>query len=374
MRDSLAEAFVTLLKASADVIIANCGLFMWMHSTGIVTPAMDQALEALGTNAPPRPVVALSTLTMLPGYLPLYGLGKIQRGVVENGGNEQSKAIVAIFTSDEKACRDILRKTAHLEDTHVFVHDDNYHENKKIGGILVIGLNGKKVIGVDRQVKGFEIVTDGTPADYDTLNPEMEKVAKGVKEHYPNVVMGIVECTEVSAYTDTIRAALEAPVFDPIQLAAIHMDTFLDHDYKQVGMTKRNEYISKALAYPVDPDKAMEYLIKLAQNEKDAEEPPTKKLKTEGDDNAALRSSIIEELAKAGGHKIKSAKDSLKRRSGREMHDLRQVKIMQHLFTQAGEDKFKEIREKLKTRKKASYIGDKFHKGLWAKIKATGNK
>jgi hypothetical protein len=59
------------------------------------------------------------------------------------------------------------------------------------------------------------------------------------------------------------------------------------------------------------------------------------------------------------------------------MHDMQQFKIMQHLFTQAGDDKFEEIREKLKTRKKASHIGDlannrlkKLPKGLLAKIKA----
>jgi hypothetical protein len=382
MRDSIAKAFETLLKESAEVIIANCGLFMWMHTAGIVAPAMDQALEALGKDAPPRPVVALSTLTMLPGYLPLYGLGEMQRGVVEIGGNEQSKAVVAIFTSDEDACLGILRKTAQLEGTNVFVHADS-EDKKKNGGILVVGLNGKNVIGVDRSVEGFEIVTDGTPAFYDTLNPEMELVAKGVKEHYPKVVMGIVECTEVGAYTDTIRAALDAPVFDPIQLAAIHMDTFLDHDYKQDGMKERTEYIADVLSYPVDPDKAMEYLIEVAQNdedgEEDDEEPPTKKLKTGGDDHVALHRKLIE-LAKAGQRTIKmekSAKGSLKGRSGREMHDMRHFKIMQHLFTQAGDDKFKEIREKLKARQKASHIGDfaknrlkKLHKGLWAKIKA----
>jgi hypothetical protein len=243
------------------------------------------------------------------------------------------------------------------------------------GGILVIGLNGKNVIGLDPdfdngKVQGFEIVTNGTPAFYDTLNPEMEKVAKGVKKHYPNVVMGIVECTEVGAYTDTIRKAMEVPVFDPIQLAAIHMDTFLDHDYKQVGRGKRDENISNALAPPGDPDKVREFWIEVALNKEDAEEPPTKRLRTEGDDNVALFTNLIK-LAKAGQE---SAKGSVKGRSKREMHDMRQFKIMQHLFEQAGaDDKIKEIREKLKTRKKAYHSGGhdknqlKKFKELWAK-------
>jgi hypothetical protein len=388
MRDSLAKAFETLMLASADVIIANCGLFMWMHSVGIVTPAMDQALKAMGNDAPPRPLVALSTLTMLPGYLPVYGLGASQRAVVERGGNQQSKAVVAIFTSDEDACLAILEKTEQLKGTNVFVHtDEDEEENKKKGGILVIGLNGKNVIGVDGEVQGFDIVTNGTPAFYDVLNPEMEKVAKGVKEHYPNVVMGIVECTEVGAYTDTIREAMSVPVFDPIQLAGIHMDTFLDHDYKQVGHQQRIDYIDQVLKCPVDPDNAMAYFIEIYKlgAEEDVEEPPKKKLKTEGHQHLSLHKLI--DFAKAGraeakaalaGAMKKSDKGPRKGLSARKRHDMQQFKLMERLLNQAGDDdKLKEIHEKIMTRlsERRSRIHDlaKKHRnllhGLWAKIK-----
>jgi hypothetical protein len=47
-----------------------------------------------------------------------------------------------------------------------------------------------------------------------------------------------------------------------------------------------------------------------------------------------------------------SATGLVKGLSGRQMHDMQQFRITEHLFTQAGDNKFKEIREKLKTRVK----------------------
>lgn len=259
IRDSVAASFRTLMEKGVDVIIANCGLFMWLHSKGIVTPAMDMALKQMGDRVKPRPVIALSTLTTLPTVLAMYGLGADQRKPVEESDNNSSEAVIAIFTSDEQACIGILKATSQLEGTNIFTHSDP-EEKKSKGGILVIGLNADDVVGTGK-VNGFEIVTNGTPAFYDVLNPSIQKVAHEVKKQYPHVVMGIVECTEVGAYTDTIRKELKVPVLDPIIMASNLMNSFVNHDYKQLNHSERQQYIGDALSYPINPIDAINHYV-----------------------------------------------------------------------------------------------------------------
>ena len=253
----LTKAFEELLEQDVHVIVSNCGLFMWLHCKGLAAPAMDEAIvnPTLGGSRP-RPIVAMSTLTMLASYLPLYGLGGDQKAVINRGRKPASDAVVAIFTSDEDACIEILKEMEELEGTNIFVHGDGCKS-----GVLVVGLNGDNVIGVDRHIDAFDVVNLGTPAFHDDLNPEIQKVAEGVKKYYPNVVMGIVECTEVSAYSDTIRAAMNTPVFDPIDLANTLMDNFMDHDYEQLSNAERQIYIDQFLAQPLNVDQTMDYYI-----------------------------------------------------------------------------------------------------------------
>eukprot|EP00531_Pseudo-nitzschia_arenysensis_P003862 CAMPEP_0116135264 /NCGR_PEP_ID=MMETSP0329-20121206/11098_1 /TAXON_ID=697910 /ORGANISM="Pseudo-nitzschia arenysensis, Strain B593" /LENGTH=485 /DNA_ID=CAMNT_0003630053 /DNA_START=38 /DNA_END=1495 /DNA_ORIENTATION=- len=245
--DNVAKAFVRLMKENVDVIVANCGLFMWLHAKGIATPAMDIALKEMGDALGQRPMLSLSTLTTLPNYIALYGIGAAQKEAIEKSKEEASKAIIAIFTSNEEACMGILEATPQIKGTNVFSHSEALlEENNAKGGILVVGLNGKDVVGTG-MVDGFEIVNDGTAAYYDTLNPAMEKVAVAVKEKYPNVAMGLVECTEVSAYTDTIRETLNVPVVDPIIMTTNLISSFLDHDYAQLGKDERHAYVEQVL-------------------------------------------------------------------------------------------------------------------------------
>jgi len=255
IRDSVADAFHTLMKNDADVILANCGLFMWLHSKGIATPAMDMAMKRQRFRKKPRPIVSLSTLTTLPTNLALYGLGDDQRTAIANSEQTASKSVIVIFTSDENSCLAILNKTEQLKGTNIFVHSDP-KAKKANGGILVVGLNKDDVVGTGK-VDGFEIVSDGTPAFYDVLNPAIQKVAKAVKKQYPNVALGIVECTEVGAYTDTIRDELEVPVLDPIIMAANLVNKFVDHDYQQLSHSERQEYISDALSIPVNAQRSL---------------------------------------------------------------------------------------------------------------------
>jgi hypothetical protein len=286
----VSDALKVLIEADADVIIANCGLFMWLHATGIITPAMDRAMEAIekdrktSTN---RPIVSLSTLTTLPSLLPLYGLGSAQKDSTTASGFKKSKAIVVIYTSNEAACLAILNAMEQLKGASVFVHTRDQKEldaNKERGGILVIGLNGKNVIGVNGKVEGFEVVNNGTPAYYDVLQPSMKTVAEGVAKEYPNIIFGVVECTEVGAYTDTIRAAMGVPVYDPILMADAYIKPCIDHGYDQLNNDDRNEYVELALSYPVNPN----FFVDLADGKEeppgveveDAEGPAKKKRKT----------------------------------------------------------------------------------------------
>ena len=41
------SAVKTLIKKGAQAIIANCGLFMWLHATGVVDHAVDNVMKDL---------------------------------------------------------------------------------------------------------------------------------------------------------------------------------------------------------------------------------------------------------------------------------------------------------------------------------------
>ena len=129
--------------------------------------------------------------------------------------------------------------------------------------MLVVGLNGvvvgeqRPVIGLDGQVggdsnNGFIAVKNGQPVFYDIVQPYMYVVAKAVKQNYPSVCMAYVECTEVSAYSDTIRTAMQVPVFDPINLANDMIDSANNHNFHQVTHSDRISQIHKTLNMPVN--------------------------------------------------------------------------------------------------------------------------
>lgn len=339
IRDSVAESFCTLMESGVDVIIANCGLFMWLHAKGIVTPAMDLALKKMGNRAKPRPIIALSTLITLPSFLAMYGLGADQQKAIEESDNDSSKAVIAIFTSDEQACIGILKATSQLEGTNIFTHSDS-EERKSKGGILVVGLNADDVVGTGK-VNGFDIVTNGTPAFYDVLNPSIQKVARAVKTLYPHAVMGIVECTEVGAYTDTIREELKVPVLDPIIMASNLMKSFVNHDYKQLNNNDRHQYIGDALSYPISPidtlyrDVAtiMYYAAQAIEKTHKVLRPLRKRLARLADGtiqgDAAKKALIAgaRQIKKLSTHKSKESENS----EGK-IHKLRGFGVMEHLI------------------------------------------
>jgi len=123
--------------------------------------------------------------------------------------------------------------------------------------VLVVGLDGDVVIGLDGKVggdskNGFIAVKTGQPVFYDIVQPYMYVVANAVKQKYPHVCIAYVECTEVSAYSDTIRKAMQVPVFDPINLANDMIDSANNHNFHQKTHSDRISQISETLHMPVN--------------------------------------------------------------------------------------------------------------------------
>jgi hypothetical protein len=64
--------------------------------------------------------------------------------------------------------------------------------------------------------------------------------------------MAYVECTEVSSYSDTIRLAMQVPVFDPINLANDMIGAANNHNFHQVSNSERLKQVSATLHMPVN--------------------------------------------------------------------------------------------------------------------------
>ena len=78
--NNVTAAVEELIEQQVGAIVANCGLFMWLHALGIIDVAVDRAMANLtksGKERPIRPMVALSSLTMLASFLPTLGLGEL---------------------------------------------------------------------------------------------------------------------------------------------------------------------------------------------------------------------------------------------------------------------------------------------------------
>ena len=71
-----------LIKRGAQAIIANCGLFMWLHATGVIDHAVDNVMKELAKDKVTvyiRPYVKLSSLTTLSSTLATLGVGTAQK-------------------------------------------------------------------------------------------------------------------------------------------------------------------------------------------------------------------------------------------------------------------------------------------------------
>ena len=81
----------TLTRSSAS---ANCGLFMWLHATGVIDHAVDNVMKELAKDKVTvyiRPYVKLSSLTTLSSTLATLGVGTAQK---EAAATWESKAAV----------------------------------------------------------------------------------------------------------------------------------------------------------------------------------------------------------------------------------------------------------------------------------------
>ena len=112
------------------------------------------------------------------------------------------------------------------------------------------GASVKGQVGGGR-VNGFDAVRTGQPVFYELVQPDIRLVAKAVKEKYSTVCMAYVECTEVSAYSDTIREAMRVPVHDPIHTAAGMINSANNHNFRQARNKERIAQMASTLKMPV---------------------------------------------------------------------------------------------------------------------------
>ena len=263
-------AIKKLVEQGAQAIIGNCGLFMWLHATGLIEHAVDKVMEDLGDDYI-RPYAMLSSLTTLGSSLATLGVGEGQEKALAdwNISREQvpltaaRKCKVVVFTSNGDSCKVLLKAIPQLQGLKVFTSDEETE-----GDVLVVGLNGvvngKKVpvIGLEgvsengqvggESPHGFNAVATGQSVLYEIVQPGIMLVAKAVKKTYPNVCMAYVECTEVSAYSDTIREAMRVPVHDPIHTAYGMIHTANNHNFSQLGNKDRYVQIGSILQMPKD--------------------------------------------------------------------------------------------------------------------------
>ena len=243
-----------LVERGAQAIIGNCGLFMWLHATGVIEHAVDKVMKDLGSDYV-RPYVMLSSLTTLGSTLATLGVGTAQKEASAfwwkpDGEVKTRECKVVVYTSNGDSCNAMLNAIPQLQGLKMITPYDNDN-----GDVLVVGLNEDLVIGLSGKVggdslNGFVAVKTGQPVFYDIVQPDMELVAKAVKQKYPSVCMAYVECTQVSAYSDTIRLAMQVPVFDPINLANDMIDAANNHNFHQLSHSERIKEISSTLHMP----------------------------------------------------------------------------------------------------------------------------
>ena len=87
--------------------------------------------------------------------------------------------------------------------------------------------SGKRIVLVGAQdVDGFESVALGELVDYKKVEPGIVKLAKDTLKQHPRMKAFLFECTELSAYSDSVREATGLPVFDIITTSDFVINSF----------------------------------------------------------------------------------------------------------------------------------------------------
>jgi len=250
------NAIKRLVVGGAEAIIGNCGLFMWLHATGLIEHAVDKAMDELGP-AYIRPPVMLSSLTTLGSSLATLGVGEGQEKALARWSPASEvtapKCKAVVFTFDGDSCKALLKALPQFQGLKVFTPDEETE-----GDVLVVDLsgevNGEKVpvFGLEGQVggesvNGLNAVATSQSVLYDIMQPDIMRVAKAVKKKYTEVRIAYIECPEVSAYSDTIKEAMRVPVHDPIKGAYGMMNAVNDHNFRQLGNKARIAQMASTL-------------------------------------------------------------------------------------------------------------------------------
>ena len=131
--------------------------------------------------------VMLSSLTTLSSTLATLGVGKAQEAASAfwrnpDGAVYPRECKVVVYTSNGDSCKAMLNAIPQLKGLKMVTPYDD-----EDGDVLVVGLNERKVIGLDHRlngqvggdsVNGFVAVKTGQPVFYDIVQPDMELVAK----------------------------------------------------------------------------------------------------------------------------------------------------------------------------------------------------
>lgn len=165
-------------KKHCKAITGDCGFMMWL-----------QELARDATHVP----VFMSSLVLLPSVTQAMGLHE-----------------VIILTANEEKLQpmmDLLKAECGLD----VQENPNFH---------IVGCGG---------VPGFEAVEEGTAVDVEKVTPGIVKLAKDSLAKYPKARAFLLECTELPAYSDSIRCETGLPVFDAISCAEFYLGAYRDN-------------------------------------------------------------------------------------------------------------------------------------------------
>ena len=178
---------------------------------------------------------------------------------------------MVVFTSNASSTSKVIAQIPQLQGLKCFCDGEPEAE------VLVIGFNGKKMLGLGREVNGFDSIALGTPSDYHTIQPDVKKVAEAVRHKYPSIVMAVCECTEIGEYADTIEEAMGVVVYDAVKHADCMLKLSVEHHFKQLPAKERRAEIAKvlrmglvreAVPHPAKAPKGASDEVKLAHQRK----------------------------------------------------------------------------------------------------------
>jgi hypothetical protein len=114
-------------------------------------------------------------------------------------------------------------------DSHVLIFSANGHSFKE----LFDHNETINVVGCE-EIDGFDAITYGATLNYETINQSIVSLAKNFIKTNKKVRAILIECTQLSVHSDSLKYELGLPVYDAITNCDFFMSGMLDN--KMIGL------------------------------------------------------------------------------------------------------------------------------------------